>query len=231
MTQKRARLSAEDRKSQILEAATDLLGSHPWEDVTVARLLKASGLSKGGFYHHFTSKEDVLREVILRLTDASAAAGQAVSAGREGSAVDRFAAYMIGALRWELDHADQIMAVIRIAMMAGNEPIFLQLDQEIRCRSTPRLETLVQQGADEGGFEIVDTKMTVDLIHTVWRSRWLDLSAAREVARAGDLAGAQSLVATRLRAEADMIARLVGRPEADFQLDRVGDFTAFLQSY
>lgn len=36
----------------------------PYTEVTMNDILKASGLSKGGFYHHFKSKEELYKEVI-----------------------------------------------------------------------------------------------------------------------------------------------------------------------
>ena len=36
MTAKRSRMSAKDRKTVILDVATGLIATHPWEDVTVA---------------------------------------------------------------------------------------------------------------------------------------------------------------------------------------------------
>lgn len=36
----------------------------PYTEVTMNDILKATGLSKGGFYHHFKSKEDLYKEVI-----------------------------------------------------------------------------------------------------------------------------------------------------------------------
>ena len=65
-----------------------------------------------------------------------------VATSSEGDAVARFTAYLAGTTRWELGQADKIMGVIRIALMEGNETIFLGLEQEARRRATPLMRRL-----------------------------------------------------------------------------------------
>lgn len=231
MNTKRSRMSAEDRRTAILDVATDLLSTHPWEEVTVALLLDAAGISKGGFYHHFTSKDDVLAAVLLRLTEASTSAGQAVYERSEGGAAARFTAYLDGTTHWELDHADKIMGVIRIAMMAGNEAIFLKLEQEARRRATPLMRTLVEEGVREGIFDVIDVDMTVDLLQHAWRMRWVVFAQARQRCATGDLAGGEAMLGERLRLEERMTNRLLGCDAATpVLMPAVEEFLGFLQA-
>lgn len=55
-----------ETKERILSIALYFFLKKPYTDVTMSEILKASGLSKGGFYHHFESKEILYREVIDR---------------------------------------------------------------------------------------------------------------------------------------------------------------------
>lgn len=48
-------------RETILEQAFVLFASHGYDGVSLSRLLKASGVAKGGFYHHFSSKAEVFR--------------------------------------------------------------------------------------------------------------------------------------------------------------------------
>lgn len=230
MNIKRSRMSAEDRRTAILDVATDLLSTQPWEDVTVALLLDAAGISKGGFYHHFTSKDDVLEAVLLRLTDASNAAGQAIYERSAGDAAARFTAYLDGTTLWELGHADKIMGVIRIALMAGNEAIFLKLEQEARRRATPLMRTLVDEGVREGVFSVIDVDMTVDLLQHAWRMRWVVFVQARQRCTAGDLVGAQRMLEDRLRLEERMTNRLLGCRETQVRMPAPERFGEFLRA-
>jgi AcrR family transcriptional regulator len=55
-----------DTREKILSIALYFFIKKPYTEVTMNEILKASGLSKGGFYHHFESKEALYAEVINR---------------------------------------------------------------------------------------------------------------------------------------------------------------------
>jgi len=55
-----------ETREKILSIALYYFIKKPYSEVTMNEILKASGLSKGGFYHHFESKESLYEEVINR---------------------------------------------------------------------------------------------------------------------------------------------------------------------
>lgn len=53
------RLSAEERKKSIKEAAARVFVTKGFAHTTMEDLIRESGLSKGGFYHYYKSTTDV----------------------------------------------------------------------------------------------------------------------------------------------------------------------------
>ncbi len=53
-------LSQESLRDQILKAALQLFREKGYHATTLRDVITAAGCSKGGFYHHFASKEDLL---------------------------------------------------------------------------------------------------------------------------------------------------------------------------
>jgi TetR/AcrR family transcriptional repressor of nem operon len=49
---------AADTKQQLLEQGMAMLLKHGYHDLGINAVLEATGVPKGSFYHHFTSKED-----------------------------------------------------------------------------------------------------------------------------------------------------------------------------
>lgn len=225
---KRNRMLAEARKTAILEAATQLLTAQPWEDVTVSGLLDAAGISKGGFYHHFSSKEDVLSAVVLRLADESIAAGQAGLAHSEADPVERFSTFLRESARWELSHAAKIAAIIRMAMMEGNGPLFIKLGKESLRRSLPVIRSLIEDGIAKAAFHVVDVDLTADLLAQVGRRRWPTFLRAREVAAAGDGEAAWHMICERVRVEEALTNRLLGLADGAVQLAPLHEFAPLL---
>jgi len=62
------------KHERIVKEASHLFRNRGFEDVTVAEVMKAAGLTHGAFYAHFSSKEE--------LQKAAVAYGQELSAGR-----------------------------------------------------------------------------------------------------------------------------------------------------
>jgi AcrR family transcriptional regulator len=50
-------------RDKILSAAVDLFAEQGYDGTSVAEVIAAAGVAKGGFYHHFASKQELLYEV------------------------------------------------------------------------------------------------------------------------------------------------------------------------
>lgn len=56
-------MQASDARERILGAAVDLFAEHGYDGTSVSQVIDRAGVAKGGFYHHFASKEALLYEV------------------------------------------------------------------------------------------------------------------------------------------------------------------------
>lgn len=56
-----------DKKQQILEAAIELFATRGFENTAISAICEKSHVSKGLVFHYFKSKNDLLREVFMRM--------------------------------------------------------------------------------------------------------------------------------------------------------------------
>ena len=56
-------MQASDARTRVLDAAVDLFAEHGYDGTSVSQVIARAGVAKGGFYHHFVSKEALLYEV------------------------------------------------------------------------------------------------------------------------------------------------------------------------
>lgn len=63
----------DEKRQQLLDVAEALFCQRGYERASVQDILSAAELSKGGFYHHFASKEEVLRALCERRAARAAA--------------------------------------------------------------------------------------------------------------------------------------------------------------
>jgi AcrR family transcriptional regulator len=50
-------------RERVVNAAVELFSEHGYDGTSVAQVIDRAGLTKGGFYHHFASKDELLYEV------------------------------------------------------------------------------------------------------------------------------------------------------------------------
>src|ERR1700761_8575022 len=55
---------AKQNRQLILETASRMFKLHGMENVSVADIMKQSGFTHGGFYNHFSSKEELAAEAV-----------------------------------------------------------------------------------------------------------------------------------------------------------------------
>jgi AcrR family transcriptional regulator len=63
------RLQVDERRSQVLEAGAALFTDHAYEDITMAQIAKAVGVSKPLLYHYFPSKIDLFKAAVAAHAD------------------------------------------------------------------------------------------------------------------------------------------------------------------
>lgn len=53
----------QDARARILDSAVELFAQHGYDGTSVAQVIAQAGVAKGGFYHHFISKQALLYEI------------------------------------------------------------------------------------------------------------------------------------------------------------------------
>lgn len=87
-----SREQAAESREKILSIASRLFREKGFEGIGIADLMKKAGLTHGGFYGHFASKEDLMAQTCDRAVDDILAQNQADFGEGEGTYYQRFIA-------------------------------------------------------------------------------------------------------------------------------------------
>lgn len=113
--------AAAESRRRIVEAASRLLRARGLEGTSVADMMHAAGMTHGGFYKHFASKDDVsaqaARTAFDEITERFDA--RALKDGREGARAAYFAEYLS---RAHLDHPERGCPVAAFGADAARRP-------------------------------------------------------------------------------------------------------------
>src|SRR3954453_3282592 len=59
-----SRMDVDERRSQLLEVGTQLFSTHSYEELSMAQIARAAGISKALLYHYFPSKDEFFKAAL-----------------------------------------------------------------------------------------------------------------------------------------------------------------------
>jgi len=143
---RRTRLSVDDRRAQLLAVCLELIGTRSWDELTMADIAAAAGVSKPLLYHYFSTKT----EIYVAAVSAAAAELANVTApdltlpGRE-----RTRASLNAHLTWIEAHAPSYRAILHGGVSGNREvqsiversraQVVQRITQAIGGRPTPTM--------------------------------------------------------------------------------------------
>jgi len=106
------------RRQQIVAAAIDTIAEVGFAQASLARIAERIGISKGVISYHFAGKEDLIRQVVVEIIEASGAyIIPRVFAESTGPA--RLHAYIESNLAFMAEHRNSMVAILDIARNGG----------------------------------------------------------------------------------------------------------------
>lgn len=227
---KRLRMAPDARREQILDTAQKLFFIRGWDQVTIADVLTEVGISKGGFYHHFAAKEDLLDGVVKRFTIEALAAAQAARDATSGDALQRFNAFIAETSRWKAEQGPQMKFFFDVMLRPGNDVLFGRITAAANAAAMPVLLEMIIQGVDEGVFEVPDIGLVGETIMALTQGRRAVMEAALQAAASGDLEAATARLSQRMVSEGALIDRMLGLPDGSVRLVNPSEIRLMLRA-
>ncbi|WP_299818942.1 TetR/AcrR family transcriptional regulator [uncultured Jannaschia sp.] len=229
-TSRRQRMAPEARRAAILDAAQTLFFARGWDAVTIADVIESAGISKGGFYHHFAAKEDLLDGVVDRFTREAVASAEAARATSSGDALVRLNAFLAGAIRWKAKQVPTTRFVLDALRRPGNDMLFHRIQAASAAAVRPVLEGMVADGIAEGRFDVPAADLVVEAILALSQGRRNVVEAAIRATEAGDLDGATATLDGRMAAEGAFMDRMLGLPPGSVALSNPEEYRRMLRA-
>ena len=66
---RRRRLGVQDRRNELTHSCLQLIGTKPWDEVSMADIALAAGVSKPLLYHYFSTKSDLYHAAVRAAAD------------------------------------------------------------------------------------------------------------------------------------------------------------------
>ena len=147
--------AAQNRKKQIIETALKLFAEKGYEDTSVDCIIKASGISKGGFYHHFSSKEVLLEDIAQMFISDVMRIANTIDQQDNLSALDKLNAFFFEVNQLKKERPVQMLSFIK-ELYDGEKNIRLEriVFQHSQRMLLPFIKRIIKQGRSEGIFKV-----------------------------------------------------------------------------
>jgi AcrR family transcriptional regulator len=151
-------------RERILDVACELISSHGMDDVRVARIARAAGVSTALVHYHFATREALLGEALRHSYARAADARTSLRAGA-GSSAARLLARMIehclpvpGRLEREW------VLWVELWLRAVRHPGLQDVAHELYARLHEWFADVIAEGAARGEFRVDDVAATTDVL-------------------------------------------------------------------
>ncbi len=166
------RLLPQQRKAQIIQTALGLFKDKGYENTTVADIIDAADISKGGFYYHYDAKEDLLEDIAQMFVGEVLAIMEQIASRDDLSALEKTNEYIRQVNSFKKQRTAKVAAMLS-EMYSGGKNV--QLENKIfgygQKVVAPVMKSIIEQGVEEGDFdtdypeEAAETYVRLFLIH------------------------------------------------------------------
>jgi AcrR family transcriptional regulator len=151
-----------DRREQLIACAARLFAERGYHPTSVSDIVEELGVGKGVFYWYFSSKEELLAE-LLKASNHDLRKRQQLAIGDEPEPVRRIELGIRASLEWFHEHRDYF-AIIQFAATDETFSPVLHRNREIAIADTIRH---LKDGIVEGRIADQDPEMLAHAIHGV----------------------------------------------------------------
>ncbi|HZC15365.1 MAG TPA: TetR/AcrR family transcriptional regulator [Caulobacteraceae bacterium] len=197
------------RRAELIDCAQRLFLRQGYERTTINEVISATGLSKGAFYHHFRSKEDLLEAITRRFAEQSVAFVDELRSTRGLNALQRLNRLLAFGREWKLEHIAELKAMFTTLLKPENAVLYHRIVEAVFSELAPALAAIIDEGEREGVFAAGDARTTADTL--LWLSNGRRPIVIAALARAEiDIEAGLDLIVRRVRAEEAITGRILG---------------------
>ena len=204
------------KRAQILDAAEQLFFEKGYDRTSVQDILDVLGMSKGGFYHYFDSKEAVLRAVSERRAEGRFERLSAELYGGRRSPIDRLNLLLSMANLFETEDLRFAALMLKLCYVEGDASMRDHHRRILLDRLTPWLTDVIGEGVRDGSFHARHPMEVGKLLLLLALDA--DEEACRILANEPDNPDAAIKMLELLNAWREAAERLIGAPYGSIRL-------------
>jgi AcrR family transcriptional regulator len=203
---------ADERRTEILEVAQRLFMSRGFDATTVNDLIIGVGISKGAFYHHFSSKDEVLRALVWNMAEQGLAVLSPIFEREDLTPREKLKSFFNRGQQYRKENAPALRSIVEVLFREENLRLRLQAAERMTDIIVPHLGRVLEEGGRTGEFDIDDPVETARLVLNIGALLHEAFAVALRLAKSGN---PDAILLLRRRTDSceRAIERILGIPE------------------
>jgi AcrR family transcriptional regulator len=202
------------RRNEILEAAQRLIYTKGYDQMTIQDILDAIGISKGAFYHYFSSKPALLEALIERMLNNAVQVIRPVVEDPNLPALEKLQRFFGDTARWKTGQKSFFLGVMRSWYADENALVRQKVMAAGMRRVSPFYSAIIEQGVREGVFSVPCSDRAAEVV--------LVLGQGMSDRLAGQFLSAQPVslenLEETLAVYVDAVERILGAPRGSIRV-------------
>lgn len=201
------------RRAEFLAAARGLFFERGYDRTSIDDVICRAGVSKGAFYHHFASKDELLEALAAEIARESIEQLGDILDDPTLNAFERLDRFLARGRQLKVEQAPQLLTLFAALFRPENVLLYHRTHLAAAAVATPALARIIEQGIGEGTFRVSDAVIAAELLlqlasisHDVI-VRFLNAESPEEMRAAG------MALERRIVEQAIAVDRLLGLPD------------------
>ena len=154
-------------KDVIINTAARLFSVHGYENTSVQEIIDTVGVSKGAFYHHFSSKDDILEAIAITYVSDGLELTESVLRDSTMAGIRKLNHLFVALQQFKSRNAETRAVVHRA--LDGNQNLKMEklITGRLRARMVPLLTAVLDEARTLGELTITDTREMAELLFVV----------------------------------------------------------------
>jgi AcrR family transcriptional regulator len=143
----------DERRSEILDVAQELIYIKGYEQTSVRDIIDSVGIAKGTFYHYFSSKNQLLDELVERILNHTLQLAEPIVEDEHLDALQKLHRFFSTIENWKIDNRPFLKELMRAYFDDGNIVLRQRLKSASVAAMARPIAKITRQGIEEGVFD------------------------------------------------------------------------------
>ena len=143
----------DERRSEILDVAQELFYTKGYEKTSIKDIIDGVGIAKGTFYHYFSSKIQLLDELVERMLVQTVQMVAPIVNDETLDALEKFHLFFGTIENWKIENKVFLKELLQVFYDDDNALLRHKLKTTSIAATIPPLSKIIWQGIEEGIFD------------------------------------------------------------------------------